>query len=71
MVPVTAPSPEAAARFVADFKRLSAGTPRDRPTQWVSGMHRAFARKVFFVRVAVLVVVIVVLYWAIPWTDQP
>jgi hypothetical protein len=34
-------------------------------------MHRAFARKVFFVRVAVLVVVIVVLYWAIPWTDQP
>lgn len=60
-MPVTSPSPDAAAAFVAEMKRLSARARRDKPTEWVSGRHRAFSRKAFLAIVAAWVVVIAVL----------
>jgi hypothetical protein len=61
VIPITSPSPDAAAAFVAEMKRLSARARRDKPTEWVSGRHRAFSRKAFLAIVAAWVVVIAVL----------
>jgi hypothetical protein len=45
MIPVTSPSPDAAAALVAEMKRLSARARRDKPTEWLSGRHHMFSEK--------------------------
>ena len=47
MMPVTYPSPDAAAGLIAEMKRLSARARRDKPTEWGSGRHLASSRKAF------------------------